>query len=205
VRDTTTLAQPHLEVLRQIFSTATAEASTAMCRWTGGLISLSLDDVSEIPLSAVSKECAFADELATMVVLNLMGDLGGTMILSFDEVNGRRLAGMLLGREVHIAGEWTELEQSALNETGNILSCAYMNALTRLVGADLVPAPPLFVQDYGASVLAQALVSQAECSDKILLCRTGFHCAGEDLDWHVLFIPTPDMRQAIEHSLGCAL
>ena len=39
--------------------------------------------------------------------------------------------------------EWSELEKSALTETGNILGCAYVNALTRLIGTDLVPSAAL--------------------------------------------------------------
>jgi chemotaxis protein CheC len=204
MRDAGVLSQPQLEVLRQLFSAATAEASTAMSRWTGGLITLSLDEVEETPLSAVAEAFHFADQLANMVVLGLKGELGGTMILVFDEQNGRALANRLLGRAAPESGEWSDLEQSALCETGNILVCAYMNALTRLLKAELVPTPPLFIQDFGASVLDQALMAQAACSDEILLCRTGFHSPGGDLGWHVLFVPTPEMRQELERTLSCS-
>jgi chemotaxis protein CheC len=126
------------------------------------------------------------------------------MILVFDEENGRALANRLLGREAPAEGQWSDLEQSALCETGNILVCAYMNALTRLLNTELVPTPPLFIQDFGASVLDQALMAQAACSDEILLCRTGFHSPAGDLGWNVLFVPTPEMRQALEQTLSRA-
>ncbi len=193
--------KPELEMLHQLLASATHDASAAMCRWTNGLITLSLDEVREIPLEEACQELNLGDELLTMVVLTLEGEIGGDMILTFDETNGRQLAASLLAREVNPAEEWSELEQSALTETGNILACAYMNALTRLIGTELVPSAPYFLQDYGASVLQQALIAQATVCDLVLVCRTGFHRQGEDLNWRVIFVPTDAMRQAMGQAL----
>lgn len=191
----------NLELLHQLFASATHDASAAMCRWTNGLITMTLDEVRELPLEEVCQEFDFGSELLTMVVLSLEGDVGGDMILTFDEENGRSLAASLLGRDVETSEQWTELEQSALNETGNILGCAYMNALTRLISVELVPTPPYFIQDYGASVLQQALMAQAMTCDKVLICRTRFHREGEALNWNVFFVPTDAMRTAMEDAL----
>jgi chemotaxis protein CheC len=193
--------QPQLELLHQLFASATHDASAAMCRWTNGLITLSLDEVRELPLEQVCGTLDFGDELLTMIVLSLPGDVGGELILTFDEQNGRQLAASLLGRKVCESPEWTELEKSALSETGNILGCAYLNALTRFIGLELIPSPPYFIQDYGASVLEQALMAQAMTSDMVLICRTGFHRQGEALNWRVLFVPPSGMRKHIEEAL----
>ena len=195
---------PALEVLHQLFASATHDASAAMCRWTDGLITLTLDEVREIPLEDVCGELNLGDDLLTMVVLSLEGEIGGEMILTFDEENGRQLAASLLGRQIGDRDQWSELEKSALTETGNILGCAYMNALTRLIDKELVPSAPYFIQDYGASVLQQALMTQAMTCDQALICRTGFHREGEELNWRVLFVPTDAMRQAMEGALHSA-
>lgn len=195
---------PALEVLHQLFASATHDASAAMCRWTDGLITLTLDEVREIPLEDVCSELNLGDDLLTMVVLSLEGEIGGEMILTFDEENGRQLAASRLGRQCNDVGEWSELEKSALTETGNILGCAYMNAITRLIDTELVPSAPYFIQDYGASVLQQALMTQAMTCDQALICRTGFHREGEELNWRVLFVPTAAMRQAMEGALHSA-
>jgi chemotaxis protein CheC len=188
-------------LLHELFGSATHDASAAMCRWTNGLITLSLDEVREIPLESACAELRIGDELLTMVVLSLEGEIGGEMVLTFDEQNARKLAASLLGREVQVEAPWSALEQSALCETGNILGCAYMNALTRLIGADLVPSPPYFIQDYGASVLQQALMTQAATSNQALVCRTAFHREGKELNWSVFFVPTQALRDRMDESL----
>jgi chemotaxis protein CheC len=172
-----------------------------MCRWTDGLITLSLDETRELPLENVCTELNLGDDLLTMVVLSLEGKVGGEMVLTFDEQNGRRLVASLLNRPENTDPQWSELERSALTETGNILGCAYLNALTRLVDAELVPSAPYFIQDYGASVLQQALLAQAASCDQVLVCRTGFHWRGEELNWRVIFVPSDGMRAAMEAAL----
>ncbi len=190
-----------LELLQQLFAAATHDASAAMCCWTNSVISLTLDEVCEIPLAEACINLNLDDDRLTMVILNLEGEIGGSMILTFTEEEGRRLAASLLHTEPGSGDEWNEMEQSALAETGNILGCAYMNAITRLIDRQLVPSVPYFVQDFGASVLQQALVAQASGRDTVLVCRTGFHCHNEALSWNVLFIPTVALRSAMEEAI----
>ena len=191
-----------LEVLEQFFASATHDASAAMCRWTDGLITLTFDEVREIPLEDAFTELDLNAQPLTMVVLTLEGEVGVRMILVFDNDNVRQLAASLLGREPSGQSEWSSLEKSALAETGNILGCAYMNALVRLIGTELVPSPPYFVQDYAASVLQQALLAPAMVSDKVLICQTGFRREGKQLDWRVVFIPTEELRKSLTEGMS---
>jgi chemotaxis protein CheC len=190
--------------LKELFASATHDASAAMCRWTEGIISVTLDEVRQIPLEEVSTELAVGGEMLTMVVMMLEGELGGSLILMFDELNGRQLAASLLGRQVGTEQEWSPLEQSALMETGNILGCAYVNALTRLIGTGLRPSAPYFIQDFAASVIQQCLMTQVVVSDSLLLCDIGFRRKGAKLDWRVIFVPTPGLQESLKRSLHAA-
>jgi chemotaxis protein CheC len=172
-----------------------------MCRWTDGLITVTLDEVRQIALEDVSAALDMGDELLTMVVLTIEGELGGNILLAFDDLSGRQLAALLLQRPVASDLEWSDLEKSALTETGNILGCAYVNALSRLIGTNLSPSPPYFIQDYGASVVQQAAMTQAATSDTLLLCEIDFRRQNEELDWRVVFIPTQGMQDALQRSL----
>lgn len=194
-------ANPKMHLLRELFASATHDASTAMCRWTNSLIRLTLDEVCEMPLEDVVSELHLGDDLLTMVVQNLDGEIGGSMVLTFNEENARQLAASLLQTEPSVGPDWSELEQSALMETGNILGCAYVNAITRLIDHELVPSVPYFVRDYVASVVEQALVAHAGARDPALICRTCFHKEDEELKWWLLFVPSIALRTAMENAL----
>jgi chemotaxis protein CheC len=190
-----------MHLLRELFAAATHDASAAMCRWTNSLISLTLDEVCDVPLQDAYRGLNLGEERLTMIVLNLDGGLGGSMILAFNDQNGRQLAASLLDAEPGTDPEWSELEQSALMETGNILGCAYVDAITRLIDHELVPSPPYFVQDFGMSVVEQALMVQAAARDTVLICRTCFKHEDEELTWWLVFVPSVALRTAMEDAL----
>lgn len=190
-----------LQVLQNVLNEATEEASSAMGIWSGGAIRLTLERLREIPLEQVALEFDLGMDLLTMVVLTIGGDVGGTFILTFDEENGRRLAASLTKTEVSAGSDWTELEQSALTETGNILGCAYFNRIAKLVGGEFVPSPPTFLQDYGVCVLQQALMEQLQETADVLICQTTFFQGKEKLNCHILFVPHPHMRAKLNTSI----
>jgi chemotaxis protein CheC len=193
---------PHLhssiraEYLQTIFATATREASAAMCRWTLSKVSMQLESVNVVPIECVSDEYGLGGEPLALVVLSLDGGMGD-FILAFGTHSARELAASLLHREPNQNGVWSELEKSALKETGNILGCAYTSAIARLIDADLIPSPPTFLEDYAASVLEQSLSTQAMICDDLMICRTRFEIDGKALDWNVFFIASAELREAI--------
>lgn len=190
-----------LELIGKLFNSATQHASHAMRGWAHGRVAMSLDEVREVTLERAVEEVSFEDDLLTMVVLGIQGDLGGQMILAFDDEHGRRFAAGLLGRDPSEGDQWSELEKSAAMETGNIVASAYLSELTRLIEQKLIPSPPLLVQDFGASVLEQALMMQAMESETVLLCRTEFTYDDESVSWSVLFVPSGELLTAMQDAL----
>lgn len=183
--------------LHEFFAAATQRGSAAMSAWTSGQVSLSLDEISEAAIEELTASLDLSDELLTMVVLGIQGELGGQLILAFDDVNGRKLAATLLSRPFVTDASWSELDQSAVMETGNILASAYLNELTRLTNRKLVPTAPCFVQDFGASVLEQVLAAQAVLSDRVLICRTRFEFNQQQVNWSLFFVPSEELLQML--------
>jgi chemotaxis protein CheC len=190
--------QQPLRILEQLFALATRDAAAAMCRWTSGQVSLSLDQLRDVDIMEACSVLDLGDQQRTMVALEVSHEMGGQILLAFDEVDGRRFAAGILGETAPCDGPWTELERSVLMETGNILGCTYMNALARVLRLDLIPSPPHFLQDYAAAVLEQIVLKQAMTNDRLLICNTSFQQSGERLKWQVLFIPTDALRLKME-------
>ncbi len=192
---------PSVAILKQFFTTATQHASAAMCHWTHGQVTLALDELHVAPLEEAMTQFEEEADLVTMVVLGVEGSDGAQLILAFDETNGRKLAASLLQREPNRDPDWSDLEKSAVMETGNILASAYLNELTRLAGRKLVPSAPQFVQDFGASVLEQALIMQAMTSDEVMVSRTRFAFNSEEVNWKLLFFPDEELRRALHQAV----
>jgi chemotaxis protein CheC len=197
-----TTSAARLQPLTRLLTAATEEASTAMYRWTAGQFTLSMEQACELPWEHVCDHFGLGEEPRTTVAMRLESPWAGDLILMFDDLNGRQMAASLLGQEVAADEPWSDLERSALTETGNIVGCAYLNAITRLLGTELVPTPPVFIEDFGASVLGQAVVAHAMQSERVFVCQTWFHRDGATLDARLFFLPSQELRQRIMAALS---
>lgn len=187
--------------LSGLLSAATSKASEAMKQWTGQSVCLTLDDLLELSLEEATASLEVNDEPLEMVILTIDEKYGGQLILSFGEEEANTLAKTLAGIDDTSTPEGAALKESALMETGNILGCAYVNAISSVVDVELVPSPPCFVQDYGSSVLGQALVAQTMEGGNALVCHTRFICDGKELRWNVFFLPTRELQSELVASL----
>jgi chemotaxis protein CheC len=102
------------------------------------------------------------------------------------------------------AGELTELEQSAVKEAGNILSGAYMNALSEFMGLLLLPSPPSLAIDMSRAVLTTAYLQFGADRDLVFCVETEFimQDANEKLRGFFLLLPDLPSLRAILRAIG---
>lgn len=184
----------------RVFGPAIEAASRAMSIWTQGRVTLTLDEVRELPLMELGAAVQAGDEIATVVSLDVKGEVGGKFILAIDDDGAAKLAALLLDRAPQPLDKWSAIERSALMETGNILGSAYLSALAAVTGLPLFPSPPAMSRDYLICLLEQAVMVQAIESDDLLLVRTCFRHLEEKVDWNMIFVPSPELMQVLRRS-----
>lgn len=177
----------------RIFAPAIQAASRATSAWTQGRVTLSLDEVRELPLTEASTALADGESTQTVVTVGIDGEFGGRILVVIDDEGAAQLAALLLNRTVRPYDRWSELETSALLETANILGSAYLSALTAVAGVRLLPTPPTLMRDYLSSIVQQAVLSQAFEADEVLLTRTVLRRCDRRVDWNLLFVPSPEL------------
>ena len=108
-----------------------------------------------------------------------------------------------LARSIEIAqiaqtAGFDTLEQSCLKEAGNILSGAYMNALSDFMGMLLLPSVPSLVVDLSAAVLTTTYLNFGHERDFVFCVETEFHIdSGEGLRGDFLLLPDLASLKAI--------
>jgi chemotaxis protein CheC len=144
-------------------------------------------------VEAVPQQITDAEEPIAAVMMQMMGDLTGRSLLVFPRATALRLAQLMLRRKRDASAEFGALEQSALKEAGNILSGAYLNALSEFLGLMLLPSPPSLVVDMSAAVLTTAYAQFGAERDMLFAVETQF--LFDDLDDHLrgFFLLMPDM------------
>jgi chemotaxis protein CheC len=188
--------------LRTIFERGAEDASAALSMWLGQPATLRTSEVDEVGLAEAAELLGPADDLVAACSMEFVGRITGHLLLVFGDRSGLALADLLLGQSAGTAQAWGELEQSAANETANIVGCAYLNSLAvRLprsegepadADATILPSPPSFRHEFAGSLIEFVLMEQALELDRLVLVKTRFEAEERRLDWSLLLVPSID-------------
>jgi chemotaxis protein CheC len=192
--DLRSLKPNQLDALREVANIGAGHAATALSQMTGGTIMISVPTINVAALEDVPPQISAPEEPVAAVLMNMMGDLTGRTLLVFPKQTAKRLAELMLRRPVGSPeGDLTELEQSAIKEAGNILSGAYMNALSDFMGMMLLNSPPALAVDMSNAVLTTAYLQFGSDRDYVFCVESEFYM--KDVDEHLrgFFLLLPDM------------
>src|SRR5258705_300730 len=153
MEDVRDLKALQLDALREVANIGAGHAATALSQLTHRRIMISVPEINIARLEEVPGLIGDPQEVVAAVLMHMLGDLTGRTLLMFPEPVGRQLCDMLLKRPLGTTQVFETIEQSCIKEAGNILSGAYMNALSEFMGMLLLPSVPSLVVDLSAAVL----------------------------------------------------
>src|SRR6185312_13003603 len=185
------------DALREVANIGAGHAATALSQLTNRTIMISVPEVNISRLEEVPEILGQADDVVAAVLMHMMGDLTGRTLVLFPDASAKVLCDILLRRKLGTTETYEEMEQSGLKEVGNILTSAYMNALSDFMGMMLVPSVPSLVIDLSAAVLTTTYLNFGHDRDFVFCVETSFRVEGaiEPLRGHFLLLPdTPSLR-----------
>jgi chemotaxis protein CheC len=205
MEDVRTLKAIQLDALREVANIGAGHAATALSQMIGATIMISVPQITIAPLEDVPPQVSEPEEPVAAVLMHMLGDLTGRTMLVFPKPTAIRLAELLL-RQPGGTLEFNEMEQSAIKEAGNILSSAYMNALSDFMGMMLLPSPPSLAVDMSAAVLTTAYLQFGNDRDYVFCVESEFMMQeiGERLRGFFLLLPDPASLQAILKAIHVA-
>jgi chemotaxis protein CheC len=148
----------------------------------------------------VPPQVAEPDEPVAAVLMHMLGDLTGRTLLVFPRRTALRLARLLMRRATDEGrADFSEMDQSAIKEAGNILSSAYMNALSDFMGMMLLPSPPSLAVDMSNAVLTTTYLQFGSDKDFVFCVESEFYMSdtAEKLRGFFLLLPDSASLQAI--------
>jgi len=191
--DLTALKERQLDALRETANIGAGHAATALSQMTNSTIMITVPTITIAALEDVPSQIEDGEEPIAAVLMHMMGDLTGRTLLVFPRPTAIKLAQLMLRRPLDPNGEFGELEQSAIKEAGNILSGAYMNALSEFMGLLLLPSPPSLAVDMSAAVLTTAYLQFGAERDMVFAIETQFYFQGQNDRLRGFFLLLPDV------------
>ncbi|MGH7752289.1 MAG: chemotaxis protein CheC [Gemmatimonadales bacterium] len=192
MEDIRELKQAQVDALREVANIGAGHAATALSQLIDRRIMITVPQVRVARLEDVAGLVGDPQDVVAAVLIHMLGDLTGRTLMLFNERSARRLCDMLLRRPIGTTTAFSELEQSGLKETGNILAGAYLNALSDFMGMLLLPSVPSLVVDLSSAVLTTTYLNFTHERDFAFCVETAFHFDHSE-ELHGYFLLLPDL------------
>ncbi len=195
----------HLDVLQELSNIGCGQAATALSRLLRRRIDIRVPRVAVTAFKDVTDGLGGPETPVAAVALRVDGDAVGHVLLLLAPRAAQQLAGALTRGPGELADLEQPLARSVLQEVGNILTSAYLNALGELTRLVLLPSVPTFACDMVGALVDLALIEQSETADAALVMETTFDVDGEALTGQLLLLPHPESLRRIFRSIGVGL
>lgn len=133
------LTDLHSDALKEIGSIGMGNAATALSHLLDCNVQLNLSNSQMIDMISIPSTMPLSITLVA-IMMELTGDLNGTMMVLFDPNSAIALSSLLLSKNT--LEEDPEMYESALNEMGNILAGSFLKNIYDLLGTRVFQSTP---------------------------------------------------------------
>lgn len=120
-----------ITTLRNLATIGANDATQALTRMLNTTVSVMTVEADILPIEKLAETVGSAQDMVTTVTMPLFGAVYGNMALILPQDRILKLADLLSKREVGTTKELSEMDQSALKETANIVAGTFLVALSR--------------------------------------------------------------------------
>lgn len=192
----------YMDVLKELGNIGAGNATTALSQMLQERIDMKVPQVDMLDFKDVGEAIGGEDTVMAGVYLIVEGDIQGSMMFLSKKDTAKYLVNQLMMGMGHPeTDEFDEMELSALMELGNIMTGAYLNALSDLTKLKIYPSVPEVKIDMAGAILSVPAIEFGVLGDKILMIQTNF-TDYLDIDGYFILVPDVDSYQKIMSSLG---
>lgn len=195
------LSEIQIDALKEAGNIGAGNAAIALSQMVDKKIDLSVPRATIVPLTGVPELVGGPETPVAGVYFHIEGDCSGSILLLLEKESAMSLAGLMVTSEMDSAAGLL-VKRSALQETGSILSGAYLNALGQLTGLFFKPSVPGFAMDMAGAIVDYVLVDIAASEDFVLVVETDFQVMGQKIHGHLILFPDLGTLSTILERLG---
>lgn len=191
----------YYDVLREIGNIGAGNATTALSQLLNMKLDMRVPKVALEEFNKLAEVVCGEEEIVVGIYLFLEGDISGSMMFMLEEESAHTLVNYLLAKAPECRDEFAEMELSALQEIGNIITGAYLSSLSGLTNLKITASVPYLTIDMAGAILSVPAIEFGKLGDRALLIETEF---GDDIAINGYFILIPDLKSydKILESLG---
>ena len=190
------------DVLKEIGNIGAGNATTALAKMLNTKVDMKVPKVALLGFQELPELIGGAENIVVGILLTLDGDINGMMMFVVEEESACRMLNILMGTNLESSQGFTEMESSALNEIGNIITGAYLSSLASLTNMKIISSIPYMSIDMAGAILSVPAIEFGKIGDKALLIQTEFGEKDTSVNGFFILIPSLASYNVILSSLG---
>ncbi|MBO4608723.1 MAG: chemotaxis protein CheC [Lachnospiraceae bacterium] len=195
------VTQNYYDVLKEIGNIGAGNAMTALSQMLGCKIDMGVPQVDLLDFSDVGTAIGGEEQIMVGVFLGVEGDITGSMLFLVEQKSAKYLINKVMMGMGDPGEEFTEMELSAMQEVGNIITGAYLNSLSTLTNLKIYPSPPALTVDMAGAILSVPAIEFGIYGDQILMIQSKFFDEVQ-IDGYFILVPDVESYKKILTSLG---
>ncbi len=195
------VTQNYYDVLKEIGNIGAGNAMTALSQMMGCKIDMGVPQVELLNFADVGAAIGGEEQIMVGVFLGVEGDITGSMLFLVERASAKSLINKVMMGMGDPGEDFTEMELSAMQEVGNIITGAYLNSLSTLTNLKIFPSPPALTVDMAGAILSVPAIEFGIYGDQILMIQSKFFDEVE-IDGYFVLVPDMESYSKILTSLG---
>ena len=194
------MSDEYFDVLKEIGNIGAGNATTALAQMMQCKVDMAVPQVKLLEFKELGEIMGGEELIMAGIYLGIEGAITGGIMFLLEKQAARHLVSKLMGMASE-GEEFTEMEFSALKEVANIITGAYLNALSGLTNLCIYPSVPDLCVDMAGAILSVPAIEFGALGDKMLLIQTQFFDE-MILDGYFILIPDLESYGKILSALG---
>ncbi|MFB5191452.1 chemotaxis protein CheC [Alicyclobacillus fastidiosus] len=184
------------DALREFGNIGAGHAATALSVLLEGRVAMSVTDARFCPFRDIVDVVGGPEQLVAAVFIRISGEIPGNMFVLFSLGSVDRLLDQLI-EPVDSREDYSDLDLSAVAEVGNILTGAYVTAISDLCNIQLNQSVPSVAIDMAAAILDIGLMMTGYDENEAILISTSLAHGQHAIDGHFFMLPDVDGTQTL--------
>lgn len=192
----TILTPIQADALNELGNIGSSHAANALSALLMHQIELTVPAVEIIDLADIHG--CVTDDLFVTILFEMQGEIdhAGYIMFLLPLDSAIRMTNVLLGTTEEDR-ELTEMDESTLQEIGNIMASAFLNASAELLSVVMIPSPPSLVIDMGHSAIEEILAELAVEVNEVIIFHTTLTCDQYSINGNLMMMPAIDTLSQI--------
>jgi chemotaxis protein CheC len=200
--DVKAFSEIQLDAIREICSIASGTAANALSQVLNKKITMKVPDIQIVPVELATSIMGAPNSIVAGVYSRLLGDFRGGLLLTFPREDVILLVNKLVnsGNEVKVHS-LSELDVSAVSEVGNIISAAFVTAISQIINKTILISVPKLSIDMLGAIVDFILIELAEEAEQALIMKIEFEDIPRTVSGHFFILPNPGSLEMLLDSI----